>query len=120
MFLVLVMVIALAVIFNVVLPRFAEIYQGSGMEMPAATEYLLRMGAFVRRTIYFQAAGLVVLVVFLRWMFTTEAGKRIWEQHRAGAAPAGHPLPHVPLPPSSPAPWGCCWPGACRPSRPWR
>jgi type IV pilus assembly protein PilC len=79
MFLVLVMVIALAVIFNVVLPRFAEIYQGSGMEMPVATEYLLRMGAFVRRTIYFQAAGLVVLVVFLRWMFTTEAGKRIWE-----------------------------------------
>jgi len=79
MFLVLVMVIALAVIFNVVLPRFAEIYQGSGMEMPVATEYLLKIGAFVRRTIYFQAAGLAVLLVFLRWMFTTEAGKRIWE-----------------------------------------
>jgi type IV pilus assembly protein PilC len=79
MFLVLVMIIALVVIFNVVLPRFAEIYQGSGMEMPVATEYLLKMGAFVRRTIYFQAAGLAVLVVFLRWMFTTEAGKRIWE-----------------------------------------
>ncbi|MGA2081008.1 MAG: type II secretion system F family protein [Holophaga sp.] len=79
MFLVLVMIIALAVIFNVVLPRFAEIYQGSGIEMPTATEYLLKMGEFVRRTIYAQAAGLVVLLVFLRWMFTTEAGKRIWE-----------------------------------------
>jgi type IV pilus assembly protein PilC len=80
MFLVVVMIIALAVIFNVVLPRFSEIYSGSGIEMPAATALLLDMGEFVRKTIYFQAAGLVVLGFFLRWMFTTEAGKRIWEQ----------------------------------------
>jgi type IV pilus assembly protein PilC len=80
MFLVVVMVVALAVIFNVVLPRFAEIYQGSGIEMPVATEYLLRAGEFVRRTVYVQAAALAVLAVFLRWMFTTEAGKRIWER----------------------------------------
>jgi len=80
MFLVVVMIIALAVIFNVVLPRFSEIYAGSGIEMPAATSFLLAMGEFVRKTIYFQAAGLVVLGLFLRWMFTTEAGKRIWEQ----------------------------------------
>jgi len=80
MFLVVVMVIALAVIFNVVLPRFSEIYAGSGIEMPAATAVLLEIGAFVRRTIYFQAAGLVVLAFFLRWLLTTEAGKRIWEQ----------------------------------------
>jgi len=79
MFLVVVMIIALAVIFNVVLPRFSEIYSGSGMEMPAATAFLLAMGDFVRKTIYFQGAGLVVLAIFLRWMFTTEAGKRIWE-----------------------------------------
>ena len=79
MFLVVVMIIALAVIFNVVLPRFSEIYAGSGMEMPAATSILLAMGEFVRKTIYFQAAGLVALAIFLRWMFTTEAGKRIWE-----------------------------------------
>jgi type IV pilus assembly protein PilC len=80
MFLVVVMIIALAVIFNVVLPRFSEIYAGSGIEMPAATAVLLSLGEFVRRTLYFQAVGLVVLGVFLRWMFTTEAGKRIWEQ----------------------------------------
>ena len=79
MFLVVVMIIALAVIFNVVLPRFSEIYSGSGMEMPVATAFLLAMGDFVRKTIYFQAAGLVVFGIFLRWMFTTEAGKRIWE-----------------------------------------
>ena len=80
MFLVVVMVVALAVIFNVVLPRFAEIYQGSGIEMPAATAFLLSMGEFVRRTIYVQAGLLVAAAVFLRWMFTTEAGRRIWER----------------------------------------
>ena len=80
MFLVVVMIIALAVIFNVVLPRFSEIYAGSGMEMPAITSALLGMGEFVRKTIYLQGALLVVLVVFFRWMFTAEAGKRLWEQ----------------------------------------
>lgn len=80
MFLVVVMVIALAVIFNVVLPRFAEIYAGSGIEMPAATAFLLAMGEFVRRTIYVQGALLVAAAFFLRWMFTSEAGRRLWEQ----------------------------------------
>ena len=80
MFLVVVMIIALAVIFNVVLPRFSEIYAGSGMEMPAITSALLGMGEFVRKTIYLQGALMVVLVVFFRWLFTAEAGKRLWEQ----------------------------------------
>jgi type IV pilus assembly protein PilC len=80
MFLVVVMIIALAVIFNVVLPRFSEIYAGSGIEMPAATAFLLQMGEFVRKTIYVQLVLLVGLGFLLRWMFTTEAGKRVWEQ----------------------------------------
>jgi len=80
MFLVVVMIIALAVIFNVVLPRFAEIYVGSGIEMPLATTVLLDMGEFVRRTIWFQGIALVGLAFFVRWLLTTEAGKRLWEQ----------------------------------------
>ena len=80
MFLVVVMIIALAVIFNVVLPRFSEIYAGSGIEMPTATAVLLQMGEFVRRTIYVQGVILVILAIFLRWMFATEAGKRLLEQ----------------------------------------
>ena len=80
MFLVLVLCGALAVIFNVVLPRFSEIYAGSGIEMPQATAILLAMGDFVRRTVWLQLVGLAVLAVFLRWMFTTDAGKRLWEK----------------------------------------
>ncbi len=79
-FLVGVLIIALAVIFNVVLPKFAEIYQGSGIEMPQATQVLLDLGEFVRRTIYVQAALLVALAFGIRWMFTTDAGKQVWER----------------------------------------
>jgi len=78
-FLVVVLVIALAVIFNVVLPRFSEIYAGSGIEMPQATQILLDLGEIVRKTIYFQLVGLVALVFFIRWMLTTDTGKRVWE-----------------------------------------
>ena len=119
MFLVLVMIIALAVIFNVVLPRFAEIYAGQRHRDARRHRCSWAMGAFVRRTLYFQAAGLVVLVVFLRWMFTTEAGKRIWEQ-LCWCSPSWAPCTACTTPPSSPAPWACCWPAACRCSRPWR
>jgi len=80
MVLIVVLMIAFMVIFNVVLPRFSEIYSGSGIEMPEATAYLLAFGNFVRRTIYFQLAGVVALVFFLRWMFTTDTGKRMWEK----------------------------------------
>ena len=79
-FLILVLLLAFAVIFNVVLPRFSEIYAGSGIEMPQATSILLGIGEFVRRTIWFQAAGTVALVFFVRWMLTTDSGKRIWER----------------------------------------
>jgi len=80
MFLILVLLLAFAVIFNVVLPRFSEIYAGSGIEMPQATSMLLAIGEFVKKTVWLQAGGTVALVVFIRWMLTTDAGKRIWER----------------------------------------
>jgi type IV pilus assembly protein PilC len=79
-FLVLVLLVSMGVLFNVVLPRFSEIYQGSGIAMPAATQLLLSFGVFMSNTIYLQALGAVALVVFIRWMVTTEAGRRLWER----------------------------------------
>ena len=79
-FLVLVLIMSLAVLFNVVLPKFSEVYSGSGIEMPTATRVLLSIGKFMEATIWLQA-GLVVVVIFLaRWMVTTEAGRRLWER----------------------------------------
>lgn len=79
-FLVLILIISLAVLFNVVLPKFSEVYQGSGIEMPMATRVLLGFGKFMSATVWFQAGLVVVLIFVARWMVSTEAGRRLWER----------------------------------------
>jgi len=79
-FLVVVMCAALIVIFNVVLPRFAEIYSDSGFEMPTATRVLLGIGTFMRHTVWIQGGLFLGFLVFLRWLITTEGGRRTWER----------------------------------------
>ena len=79
-FLVAVLAVALLVIFNVVLPRFSEIYSDGGIAMPEATRLLLAFGAFVRRTVWLQAGLLVAGIAVLRWMITAEAGRRVLER----------------------------------------
>lgn len=79
-FLVVVLFSSLGVIFNVVLPKFQEIYSDGAVEMPPATKILLGLGNFMRSTVWVQAALLLGFIFFLRWMFTTEAGKRLLER----------------------------------------
>jgi len=79
-FLVMVLIASMAVLFNVVLPRFSEVYQGSGIEMPVATQFLLGMGKVMQSTLWLQGV-LVVLMIFAgRWMVSTEAGRRMSER----------------------------------------
>jgi type IV pilus assembly protein PilC len=88
-FLTLVLFAALAVIFNVVLPRFSEIYAGNGVTMPTATKVLLGFGQFMSRTVYIQAGLGVVFLFVLRWLLTAEAGRRIWERILLGIPKLG-------------------------------
>ena len=78
-FLVVVLFLALGVLFNIVLPRFAEIYQGAE-DMPQATRILLSFGSFMRSTAWIQGIVLVGLGFLGRWMLATEAGRRIYER----------------------------------------
>ena len=78
-FLVVVLFLALGVLFNVVLPRFSEIYQGAE-DMPQATRVLLTFGNFMRSTAWIQGILLVAFGFFGRWMLATEAGRRIYER----------------------------------------
>lgn len=88
-FLVFVLVISLFVIFNVVLPRFSEIYAGSGMEMPELTRLLLGFGQLVRSTLWFQVGGAVIGVIALRYLMATEGGKRTTERILLGLPKLG-------------------------------
>ncbi|MCX6547767.1 MAG: type II secretion system F family protein [Acidobacteria bacterium] len=79
-FLVLVLVLDLGVIFNVVLPRFAEFYAGGDIEMPFFTRILLGAGKFISSTIWLQGLVVVGLLVAGRWMATSEAGAMLTER----------------------------------------
>lgn len=79
-FLVLVLILALGVIFNVVLPRFAEFYAGGDIEMPLFTKILLGMGKMVSSTLWLQGLALIGLAVFVRWLAASEAGRRLAER----------------------------------------
>jgi type IV pilus assembly protein PilC len=88
-FLVGVLFSSLGVIFNVVLPRFQEIYTDGAVEMPTATRILLGFGAFMRSTIWVQAGLLLAFIFLLRWMFTSETGKRTLERILLGIPKMG-------------------------------
>ena len=88
-FLVMVLVIALGVIFNVVLPRFAEIYSDGQMEMPTPTKVLLALGSFMHNTLWLQGIAAVGLIFLVRWLFATDAGRRAWERALMGVPKLG-------------------------------
>ena len=79
-FLVVVLFVSMGMIFHLVLPKFQEIFADGSVEMPTPTRILLGFGAFMRSTIWVQAGLLLGFVLLLRWMFTSEAGKRVMER----------------------------------------
>lgn len=79
-FLAVVMILAMVVIVNGVLPTFAALYADSNIPMPIATSALLYMGEFFRSTIYLQIFLAVGLVFFMRWFFATAAGKLVLDR----------------------------------------
>ena len=79
-FLVVVLILALGVIFNVVLPRFAEFYAGGDIEMPFFTRALLGAGKLISSTLWLQGIASIGLVVLIRWMVASEAGRKLAER----------------------------------------
>ena len=88
-FLVVVLFSSLGVIFNVVLPKFQEIYSDGAVEMPTPTRILLGFGTFMRSTVWVQAGLLLAFVFLLRWMFTSDSGKRTLERILLGIPKMG-------------------------------
>ncbi|MBS1767900.1 MAG: type II secretion system F family protein [Acidobacteria bacterium] len=79
-FLTIVLTIALGVVFNVVLPRFAEFYAGGDVQMPPLTAALLAVGDVFRATWWLQILLAIGLAILVRWMMKAEAGRRVGER----------------------------------------
>lgn len=72
--LILVMIISLVVIFNIVLPKFSEIYANSNIQMPLITIALLNIGKFMRSTLYIQGLFVIGLIFLIHWLITSPIG----------------------------------------------
>ncbi|HCG37207.1 MAG: type II secretion system F family protein [Holophagaceae bacterium] len=74
-FLVVVLFLAVGVILNVVLPRFADFYSGGDIELPLMTQALLSLASFLQSTFLLQIIFLLGLVGFVRWLWVTPSGQ---------------------------------------------
>ena len=79
-FLVVVLTLSLLVMFNYVLPKFSQVFESGGQELPVLTQYLMSFGNFMSSTVYYQAGLLVALIIFARWLTTSERGGRMLER----------------------------------------
>ena len=79
-FLVIVLTLALLVIFNFVLPKFSQVFESGGQELPRLTQMLLSFGNFMSATIYYQIGILLVLAIAGRWLSKTEGGAKFLER----------------------------------------
>ena len=78
-FLVVVLTVSLLVMFNYVLPKFSQVFESGGQELPRLTQMLLGFGDFMSATIWYQAGILLAVVIMARWMTGTEGGAKTLE-----------------------------------------
>lgn len=68
--------LAVLVLLFLVVPRFAELLQGTGGVLPASTSALLGFSATLRHGWPFLAAAVLAAALAVGWMQTTEEGRR--------------------------------------------
>jgi type II secretory pathway component PulF len=75
---------AVVVLTVVVLPRFGDLLESSGATLPRATELMLRVSTGAREQWRLLLAIPPVLLLFVAWLRTTEAGRRAGATMLAG------------------------------------
>lgn len=72
----------LAVMLVFVVPTFQGLYDKSGTALPLPTQVLLALSTFIRTSVWWLAAGIVLLIVGYNWFRRTPVGRpiidRVW------------------------------------------
>lgn len=63
----------------VVVPKLAQTFEELNIELPLTTRIVIGLGAFLTEKWYFAILLLFLLIFFLRTLFKTGGGKRIWD-----------------------------------------
>jgi len=71
---------SLAVLMNFVVPRFAQVFESTGLPMPLPTYWLLQVSHFIGSYGWIVLLALVVGVIFFRRALQTPAGREQWDR----------------------------------------
>jgi type IV pilus assembly protein PilC len=76
-----------------VVPVFGEIFADFGANLPAPTQFLLDVSAFVRGYWYFLLGGLIGAITGVKWFVSTKSGGEMWDRWQL-KLPVFGPLVH--------------------------
>ncbi len=62
-----------------ILPEFVEMFDGSDVEMPAVTQFVMDVSSFVIANWYFLLIGIIVIVVLVKYLLRTPSGRKAWD-----------------------------------------
>ena len=79
-FLILVAALAIGIIVYVVLPRFADFYQGFGAQLPLITRIVVAVSKWIAKNIVLELILVFSFIAFVKYFFSTERGRVFYEK----------------------------------------
>jgi type IV pilus assembly protein PilC len=76
-----------------VVPVFGQIFQDFGAKLPAPTQFLIDLSAFIRGNWYYIVAGVAGVVYGLKYLLRTQRGRETWDKWKL-KLPVFGPLIH--------------------------
>lgn len=71
---------AVFVFFKFIMPRFSEIFAQLGVELPAITQIVLALGAFLEKYLLYIVIGVIPIIVLLSYFKKTSKGKVLFDK----------------------------------------
>ncbi len=70
---------SIVVMLTVVVPKFAEIFSGMGVDLPVLTQMMLGTGTFLQANWWIMLLGLGVILMGIRSVLNTQGGRLWWD-----------------------------------------
>ncbi len=77
-------VASILIMLTVVIPRFADIFEDMGVELPVTTMIMLTAGDFLQANWWFLALAAGAGILFFRYFISTTGGRDWWDRFKLG------------------------------------